>query len=150
MRLHRCLQITNNHRLDKPRRRRASTTVVMPETQVVQSTKTSRHSQDEAIDRSSLEDGAMRIREGANRCLIVVATEHKVHLGLGASILSMAGEDDDLVEVVIILVIVSQKCDAELERRERHGETTKNEAERECTFWLSCLSRRRAKIMRVM
>ena len=38
------------------------------------------------------------------------------YLRASASSLSMASEDDDLIEVVIVLVIVSQECDAQLER----------------------------------
>ena len=70
---------------------------------------------DECIDATTRQDGPMRIRQGANTCLIIVTSQDVMNLGFSARIFPMTRENDQLVEVRITLVIVSQWGYSQLE-----------------------------------
>ena len=81
------------------------------------------HSHDESIDATTLKDLSIRISKGSNSCLIIITTQHEMHLdnrsisrifffssyfGLRSCIFAMTSEDNDLIEVSIRIVIVGQ------------------------------------------
>ena len=59
----------------------------------------------------------MRIGEGANTSLVVVASHDEVYLRFRSRVSSMASEHDQLVQIPVALLIVAQRCHSQLQQR---------------------------------
>ena len=65
-----------------------------------------RNSHHKSIDTTTLEYGSMWVGKCAHLRFVLATSDDATHLRLGSGVFTMAGEDEDLVAVLIVFVIV--------------------------------------------